>query len=353
MQKDRTKNASMKLIAEKAGVSIGTVDRALNNRGRIKEATRNRILVIAKELDYRPNEIARALSVNKSIKIAAIYPTEPDSFTKLFTVGFAQANERYASFGLEYTEIRTRTLDPQEILDAAVDIDFSQYDGVLINAGGTVLKDLINEITALGVPVATFNSDIPDSRRLFFSGENHFLGGQISGELAASLIQHKGNIGLFCGLPIYAQQQRNAGFMVATSLYSEIKITKTIYHDDIGELIEEKACKMISGDCPDVIFCNSATGALPLCKVIQESNLDKKVAVVGYDYEPGLDEMFENGVYNASIFQHPVRQAYNALSYMFEYLFYETEVPTSDKCTIMPTIVMKYNKDICSRTILT
>src|ERR1043166_8600230 len=50
------------LIAELANVSIGTVDRALHGRGGIKEATRHRILQVARQIGYTPNLAARALS---------------------------------------------------------------------------------------------------------------------------------------------------------------------------------------------------------------------------------------------------------------------------------------------------
>ena len=42
---------TLKQIAELAGVSIGTVDRALNDRGRISTDTKEKILKIAKQLD--------------------------------------------------------------------------------------------------------------------------------------------------------------------------------------------------------------------------------------------------------------------------------------------------------------
>ena len=43
-------------IAEIAGVSRGTVDRALNNRGGVNEDVANRIRSIAKDLGYKTNE---------------------------------------------------------------------------------------------------------------------------------------------------------------------------------------------------------------------------------------------------------------------------------------------------------
>ena len=53
------------LIAEIAGVSRGTVDRALHGRGEINDATRQRVLEIARQIGYRPNPAARALSVHR------------------------------------------------------------------------------------------------------------------------------------------------------------------------------------------------------------------------------------------------------------------------------------------------
>ena len=49
-------------LADLAGVSRGTVDRALNNRGRIRPEVAEKIKEIAKELGYQPNMAAKALS---------------------------------------------------------------------------------------------------------------------------------------------------------------------------------------------------------------------------------------------------------------------------------------------------
>ncbi|NLN40863.1 MAG: LacI family transcriptional regulator [Clostridiales bacterium] len=68
-------------IAKKAGVSTATVSRVLNGVNHpIKEETKQRILQIARELDYRPNVIAKSLAGGKSHTIALIIPSITNDF---------------------------------------------------------------------------------------------------------------------------------------------------------------------------------------------------------------------------------------------------------------------------------
>ena len=62
----------IKDIAEKAGVSIGTVDRVIHNRGQVKEETRQRIKNIIDTMEYTPNLFAKSLSMKKNFKIGVI-----------------------------------------------------------------------------------------------------------------------------------------------------------------------------------------------------------------------------------------------------------------------------------------
>lgn len=67
-------------IAKRAGVSIATVSRAFNNNASIRVATRNKILQIAAEMNYRPNLIARGLSRKKTETIGIILPEIVNDF---------------------------------------------------------------------------------------------------------------------------------------------------------------------------------------------------------------------------------------------------------------------------------
>ena len=67
--------ATMKQIADLAGVSRGTVDRVLNNRGIVNEETARKVRRIAESLNYTPSIAARSLAaIKRSIKLLYIIP---------------------------------------------------------------------------------------------------------------------------------------------------------------------------------------------------------------------------------------------------------------------------------------
>jgi LacI family transcriptional regulator len=65
---------NINVVAKKAGVSIATVSRVFNEQELVKEATRTKIIKIAKELNYKPSPIARGLSTQTTDTIGVILP---------------------------------------------------------------------------------------------------------------------------------------------------------------------------------------------------------------------------------------------------------------------------------------
>lgn len=64
---------SMKDIAQRCGVSVATVSKALNGHQDIGDATRERVLAVAKELGYTANSAARALKTNRTYNIGVLF----------------------------------------------------------------------------------------------------------------------------------------------------------------------------------------------------------------------------------------------------------------------------------------
>lgn len=73
---------TIKEIAEKAGVSRGTVDRALNNRGRVNPEVAERIFEIAREMNYQPKRKKKVYNQGKEDQDWCHYPVSKIFFCK-------------------------------------------------------------------------------------------------------------------------------------------------------------------------------------------------------------------------------------------------------------------------------
>jgi DNA-binding LacI/PurR family transcriptional regulator len=91
--------ARMADIALLAGVSLQTVSRALNNSGRISAATREKVLRVAKELDYQRNSAARALVTRRS-GVVGIVATDMDQYGPRITMLAVERELREAGYGV-------------------------------------------------------------------------------------------------------------------------------------------------------------------------------------------------------------------------------------------------------------
>jgi len=67
-------------VAERAGVSMKTVSRVLNREPNVAEATRERVLKVARELRYSPSLAARGLATSKNYLLALLYDNVSPSY---------------------------------------------------------------------------------------------------------------------------------------------------------------------------------------------------------------------------------------------------------------------------------
>ena len=101
------KKVGVKDIAAKAGVSIGTVDRVLHNRGEVKEETRRMVMKIVEELGYQPNLQAKSLSSKKTTHIAIVFPDSSDNnpYWEKPIEGIKKAAEELASYNTQVSYV--------------------------------------------------------------------------------------------------------------------------------------------------------------------------------------------------------------------------------------------------------
>ncbi len=108
------KTVRLKDIAEKAGVSVSAVSKALQGSTEIPEETRAKITQIANELGYHPNNSARSLRLGKSMRIGVIVPNNGYSYNQVLN-GIDATIRKYG-----YTSILINSQDDPELEKSAI-----------------------------------------------------------------------------------------------------------------------------------------------------------------------------------------------------------------------------------------
>src|SRR5215471_15740205 len=128
------KQSGIPLIANLAGVSIGTVDRALHGRPGINEKTLKRILKIARQIGYKPNPAARALSTGRHVRIGICVPEEIAYFYDELWDGIRDEGERYSGRGVEFLTADVPELGRGE-QSAFKNLLNSKVNGIIVTPG--------------------------------------------------------------------------------------------------------------------------------------------------------------------------------------------------------------------------
>lgn len=120
-------------IAHRAGVSTATVSRVLNRTGKVREETREKVEAAARELDYRPNIVAKNLSTVRSNVIGVLVPDVRNPFyANIFVECEKYANEKGFSL-LLYNFLESRDMERH-----CYDMLMARRVCAIIHVGGSV-----------------------------------------------------------------------------------------------------------------------------------------------------------------------------------------------------------------------
>ncbi len=78
-------------VARRAGVTVGTASKALNGRGALREETRERVRVAAREIDFRPNELMLSLQRGRTFTVGFVTEDPEERFTMPLLSGIESA----------------------------------------------------------------------------------------------------------------------------------------------------------------------------------------------------------------------------------------------------------------------
>jgi ribose transport system substrate-binding protein len=185
-------------------------------------------------------------------------------------------------------------LKQKEILESAIT---QKVDGIAISAlNGDFLTETINKAIDAGIPVVTWDSDAPKSKRIAFYGVDDFASGRIMGEETIKLLNGKGKVAIITSYGATNLQRRLDGIKEGLAKAPGIEIVEVF---DIKEDAVRCAELIATGTkrYPDLGAWLS-TGGWPVFTRNATSAIDPaKTKVVSFDtIQPGLDLLREGRV---------------------------------------------------------
>jgi len=318
--------ASIKQIAMLAGVSRGTVDRVLNNRGSVNPETEKRIKEIAEALQYSPNLAGKTLAVRKK-KLKFGYMLFSSTSSNPFFEDVVRGVDSRANELLELgvsVEIRYASIDAPELQAKQIDelIDMGIDGLVIVPINHPLVTDKIKKLTDKGFPVVTANSDIPDCGRLAYVGSNYYKSGETAAGLVNMITGGRANVGIIIGSPeVLCHSERIAGFTdYSKKEYSGIEIIDSAINND-DDFDSFTVTKRMLETHPeiDTLFL-AAAGVYGACRAVTDMELARKIKIVSYDSTAVNREFLRNGTITASIAQQPFTQGVKPLDILLDYV---------------------------------
>ncbi len=318
--------ATIKDIAKKAGVSIGTVDRVLHDRGKVAPAKKELILKIIEELDYQPNDAAQRLTLlRKKIRFAffLIDPVEHPFFQDV-QKGAKQKAEELAQYGIEVDFYLMKGPDD------SIEISEFHPDGIVM-LDLEWMRPVIRWAHEQGIPIVYYNQPSDDSEGLAYVGCDYFDAGRIAAGLCALVSNKKGVVGILSepGSDGASYRDRVRGFRKEIqTCYPKMQIVEPDvlkFGNDMGA----EAVHMLHMHPELNLIYLVNPRDYQVCPIIhavaREAGRDE-INIITNDLTETQRVMFSQGLISATICQEPEYQGAKPLELLCRYVAFN-EIP--------------------------
>ncbi len=315
--------ATIKEIAELAGVSRGTVDRVLNKRGAVNPKTEAKILEIAKALDYKPNRAGIVLAAQKKkFRFGVVMFGIGNPFFDDVITGFKEKEEELAGYNCTVLIRRISAFGVQDQLDAIDALVKEEISGLAISPqNDPSIAQKINELYDMGIPTVTFNTDIAGSKRIAYVGSNYYQCGQTAAGLMHLMTRDEVNIGVVSGNSnILCHTERIAGFESRLKEYTNMHVVDFFENNDDDFISYEKTMQMLEAHPEINAIFFAAGGTYGGCKAVLASERQDNMKIITFDKIDTTIEMMKKDVISATICQQPRLQGLLPLEILFEHL---------------------------------
>ena len=279
------KEVTIKDVAHLAGVSPSTVSKVINGSGRISEATKARVELAIRKVNFRPNAIARSLRKNSTLSVGMINNalTSASLFILPLMVG-VEATAREEGFSVFLCNTDGTSARETYYLETLLD---KQVDGLIFVDSRVHQRDL-PAFALRDTPVVFLyqyasrdvTSVVPDDYQGGCQATMHLLGlghtriAYINGDLTFEVTQLR--------LQGYRDALEGAGLPFDTRLVQQ----PNTWLEEGGYRSTFKL--MTLPEPPTAIFCANDTLAVGALEALRELglNVPRDVALVGFDDRP-------------------------------------------------------------------
>lgn len=341
----------IKDIAEKAGVSKGTVDRVLHKRGNVSPEARKKVLAAIEELDYQRNIIASALAYNRVWKIAALLPRpEEDPFWQQPKLGIGRAHRAVRDYGVTIDFYHFAEANANEFITASQEILDGEYDAVLVAPiFAKEGHDFLDRCQDQGLKYVQINTYLPreDENFICYIGQDSYQSGMLAAKLL-SLGVAEGDTAMILHLEkaVYNSMhlvEKEKGFTDFFSQNSDksISLFQTSFEDIFNKEAFANFVEKTLDQHPEVggIFVTTSR-AYHLVEALERLGRSQ-VKVLGFDLIKENLKHLETDRIHFLINQNPLKQGYLAIINIFNQLVLKKDV---QKIQYLPLdVVMREN----------
>jgi LacI family transcriptional regulator len=336
--------ARIKDIAEMAGVSHGTVDRVIHDRGEVSETTRQKIQQIIKELNYEPDLSARRLASRKTYRLAVCIPGAryESSFWQSPVIGIDKATTEISHLGVTNKKFLFDQFDKESFRQTIDLIIEYEPDGVIL---APVFAEestrLLEYCDRNQIPYVFINSNLEGMNNLCFIGQDDNQSGKVAGRLMKNCLSDEEEV-----LVVHPARSvdthphlinRQKGFESIFNSRNRISILN----------ITSNRNSTINQTLKDYIKNHPTTGgifvsnskAFKIARFLEENNLN--LYLIGYDLTEENLLHLENGTIDYLISQKPFDQGYLSVRTLFNSLVLNKSVEKEYKLPI--EIIIKEN----------
>lgn len=350
------KRATINMIAQKAGVSRGTVDRVLNQRPHVSKDVYDRVVKAIKELNYIPPSeqqaqalgLAKPASVHTSCKLGILLPNWQGHFKKEIMRGISDARKQLALQGAEIIIEACETDLPYEAIERIETLIKQDVSGIAMcsNDHYTIVEK-VNELSSQGIPVVTFNSDLTNSERLCYVGQDVLKCGRVAGELMAKCLRRDDRLLIAIGnfrfnghrmrMQGFCQRMRESQFKSELLKVIETYNDYTISYQKILDELEK------SPDIRGIYMANhSVTGC---ADAIKKMGRQGEIFVISHDLTEETKRLLRRKEIDFTIAQDIYSQGFQPPLILYEY-FMDHTLPK--KSAISPAIEILCSENFMS-----